>query len=77
MIPTMVIEAIEAEDGGRVTVQRNSPDGAVSILWMNDLYLIGWFYVIDGRVAICDVSYALKLDEDGHAIFEYYEEWRG
>jgi len=76
VIPVMVIQVIEAEDGGIVEIVHQDGDGSVSSLFMNKLYLEGWFYVIDGQVGICDVTYVLKLGEDGHVIFAYYEDWR-
>jgi len=77
VIPEMVIDAIQAEDGGVIEIEHQNGDGSVSSLFMNNLYLEGWFYVIDEQVGICDVTYALKLGEDGHAVFEYYAKWRG
>ena len=77
VIPDMVIDTIQVEDGGAVEIIHQNQDGSVSALFMNKLYLEGWFYVIDGQVCICDVSYILKLDEEGKAIFAYWSKWRG
>lgn len=71
-IPRSIAQVLEQEKG-TIEINEETPQGYFSSFFVNRIYVEGWFYEREGKIVACDVSYVIKLDETGKAIFHWHK----
>lgn len=71
-----VSDAIQKEVDSKVEIRTETPNGAITAMFIGRLYLEGFFYrrKEDKRLIICDVSFAIKVGEDGKLLFIWHRD---
>ena len=70
-----VSEAIQKEKNSKIEIRTETPNGAITAMFIGRLYLEGFFYrkKEDRSLVICDVSFAIKVDENGKLLFIWHK----
>src|SRR3990167_3811929 len=72
-IPQKVAEVLAKEVNPEITIQVQQPNGYISALFYNRVYLEGWFWEKDGHFYVCDITFAIKVDTEGRLLFIWHK----
>ena len=65
------VKQLIAREEGEFEVVKSAPNGYIESLFIGKVFMEGWFIQDERGLVACDVSFVLKLDETGKAIFQW------
>lgn len=71
-IPQKIAEVLVKEINPTITVQVRQPNGYISALFYNKVYIEGWFFEKEGHFYVCDISFVIQVDTDGKLLFIWH-----
>ena len=72
-IPQKIAEVLIKEINPTITIQVRQPNGYISALFYNKVYLEGWFFEKEGHFYVCDITFVIHINKEGVLLFIWHK----
>ena len=76
-IPKEVLKAVAKQTSVVIEIRDQDPQGYIYSLFYNRLYMEGIFYQKGEGIAVCAITFAIEMDEDGKLLFIWLKDQKG